>query len=116
MIIFKLIAILFLIFTPFFSQIIVKAFGLKRVKIRFLDLAFVFYFLEFILIISHFSLEFLLPYYFLFLSVISLVISILQVKKNKEFTYKGFFKVFWRIGFFYSLLAYFSLVITLFVI
>ncbi|MCK1192156.1 DUF3397 domain-containing protein [Streptococcus uberis] len=114
MITYKLIALLFIVLTPLFSQIMVKLFRLEHYGIKFPDLAFVLFALEIALVSGKFYDNNLLPYYFIVLSLLAIAISLTLVMKSQKFHYPRFFKLFWRIGFLITLFAYLVLVILIF--
>lgn len=113
---YKFIALLLLVLTPIFSYIIVKLFGLNRLKLLFPDVAFPLYVLEIILVSDKFLTHGLLPYLISLFSLLALAIAAFLIFKKHRFSYKRFIKLFWRVGFLVSLLFYFGLVIYIFLI
>ncbi|WMB28512.1 DUF3397 domain-containing protein [Streptococcus didelphis] len=106
MITYKLIAVLFILITPIFSHILVSLFRVGTYGIKFPDLAFLLFALEFILVSGKFFAHNLLPYYLIALSCLAIIISLVLVIKKQDFQYPRFLKLFWRIGF---LLTFFSI-------
>lgn len=113
---YKFIALLLLVLTPIFSYIIVKLFGLNRLKLLFPDVAFPLYVLEIILVSDKFLTHGLLPYLISLFSLLALTIAAFLIFKKHRFSYKRFIKLFWRVGFLVTLLFYFGLVIYIFLI
>ncbi|MCS4488701.1 DUF3397 domain-containing protein [Streptococcus sciuri] len=114
--IYKFIALLLLVLTPIFSSIIVNLLGLKRFKWLFSDIAFPLYILEIFLLSSKFLAHGLFPYLISLFSFSALMIAIFLILKKHHFSYRRFVKLFWRVGFLIASLAYFGLVIYIFLI
>lgn len=107
----KIIAILFLLLTIIISIIAVKFFKLRKYGRNFADIAFPLYALEFYLISDRIYYSSLLPHLLLALSLLSMGLCAFFLFKKKEFSYKRFFKVFWRASFILTFFMYLALVI-----
>lgn len=116
MMIYKLIALAFVILTPIFSQIIISLFKLKKHGILFTDLSFPLFALEIFLVSSKFLTHSLIPYYLIALSLLAILLTIHLIRRTENFSYKRFFKFFWRIGFFLTLAFYLVLLVIIFII
>lgn len=112
----KIIAILFVFLTLAISIIIVKVFNLKKYGRNFADIAFPLYAFEFYLISDKMYYNSLLPHLMLSLSLLSLGLCTFFLIKKKSFSYKRFFKVFWRSGFILTFFMYLALVIAVLVL
>ena len=112
---YKIIAILFLVLTPFFAQILIKLFELKRFGLLFTDLAFPLYAFEAFLLIKKFQIQGFLPIYFILLSLLTLILIFQITRKGQFFTYRRFIKLFWRIGFILTVISYLVLTIFIFI-
>lgn len=112
----KIIAILFVFLTLAISIIIVKVFNLKKYSRNFADIAFPLYAFEFYLISDKMYYNSLLPYLILALSILALSISLFFLLIRKSFSYKRFFKIFWRSGFILTFFMYLALVIAVLVL
>lgn len=107
----KIIAVLFIFLTLAISIIAVKFFKLHKYGRNFADIAFPLYALEFYLISDRIYYSSLLPHLTLALSLLSMGLCAFFLFKKKEFSYKRFFKVFWRAGFILTFFMYLALVI-----
>lgn len=117
MMIFKILAASFIVMTPLFGFAITKIFKLDRYKINFADLALPLFIFEIVIVSQKFFVHSFLPHYLCLMSLLAIGVAIGLFRKNKsQFSYKRFFKFFWRTGFIASLLFYIALVIAIFVI
>ncbi|NQJ21989.1 DUF3397 family protein [Streptococcus suis] len=107
----KIAAVLFVVLTLTISIIFVKIFGLQKRGGNFADLAFPMFAFEFYLISDKMYYNSLLPHLILSLSLLSLGLCIFFLIKKKSFSYKRFFKIFWRSGFILTFFMYLALVI-----
>ncbi|HFI0420751.1 TPA: DUF3397 domain-containing protein [Streptococcus suis] len=107
----KIIAVLFIFLTLAISIITVKFFRLQKYGRNFADIAFPLYALEFYLISDRIYYSSLLPHLLLALSLLSMGLCAFSLFKKKEFSYKRFFKVFWRASFILTFFMYLALVI-----
>ncbi|HEM6392819.1 TPA: DUF3397 family protein [Streptococcus suis] len=107
----KIAAVLFVFLTLAISIIVVKVFKLHRYGRNFADIAFPLYALEFYLISDRVYYSSLLPHLLLALSLLSMGLCAFFLFKKKEFSYKRFFKVFWRASFILTFFMYLALVI-----
>ncbi|NQG98003.1 DUF3397 domain-containing protein [Streptococcus suis] len=114
MIILKIASILFLILTLAASIIAVKLFGLEKKGWNFADIAFPLYFIESYIISDRMFYHSLLPHLVLLLGLLAIGIASFFLLKKRSFSYRRFFKFFWRSGFILTFLFYLALVITLF--
>ncbi len=56
----------------------------------------------------------ILPYYFLIISVLALILLLLDLFYYKAFSYKRFFKLFWRITFVTTLALYIAMIVMIY--
>ena len=56
----------------------------------------------------------ILPYYFLIISSLALIILLLDLFYYKEFRYRRFLKLFWRIAFIITFVLYIAMIIMIF--
>ncbi|HEM6088814.1 TPA: DUF3397 family protein [Streptococcus suis] len=112
----KIIAILFVFLTLAISIIIVKVFNLKKYGRNFADIAFPLYAFEFYLISDKMYYNSLLPHLTLSLSLLSLGLCAFFLLNKRSFSYKRFFKFFWRSGFILTFFMYLALVIAVLVL
>ncbi|HEM5085584.1 TPA: DUF3397 domain-containing protein [Streptococcus suis] len=110
----KIVAFLFIFLTLAISIIAVKFFRLQNRGWNFADIAFPLYALEFYLISDMIYYSSLLPHLLLALSFLSMGLCAFFLFRKKEFSYKHFFKVFWRASFILTFLMYLALVIAVF--
>ncbi|HEL2202215.1 DUF3397 domain-containing protein [Streptococcus suis] len=110
----KIVAFLFIFLTLAISIIAVKFFRLQNRGWNFADIAFPLYALEFYLISDMIYYSSLLPHLLLALSFLSMGLCAFFLFRKKEFSYKRFFKVFWRASFILTFLMYLALVIAVF--
>ncbi|HFU4002009.1 TPA: DUF3397 domain-containing protein [Streptococcus suis] len=107
----KIIAVLFIFLTLAISIIAIKFFRLQKYGRNFADIAFPLYALEFYLISDRMYYNSLLPHLTLALSLLSIGLCIFFLLRKRSFSYKRFFKIFWRSGFILTFLMYLALVI-----
>ncbi len=110
----KIASILFIFLTLTISIIIVKIFRLQKRGWNFADIAFPLFAFEFYLISDKTYYNSLLPHLVLTLAILSIGLAIFFLLKKKDFTYKRFFKIFWRSSFILTFLLYLALVIAVF--
>lgn len=111
MIFIKIAAILFIFLTLAISIILVKLFRLQKRGWNFADLAFPLFAFEFYLISDKVYYSSLLPHLVLALAILAFGLCLFFLLKKRDFTYKRFFKVFWRASFILTFLMYLALVI-----
>ncbi|CYV01459.1 DUF3397 domain-containing protein [Streptococcus suis] len=107
----KIVAFLFIFLTLAISIIAVKFFRLQNRGWNFADIAFPLYAIEFYLISDRIYYSSLLPHLLLALSFLSMGLCAFFLFRKKEFSYKRFFKVFWRASFILTFFMYLALVI-----
>ncbi|HEM3702884.1 TPA: DUF3397 domain-containing protein [Streptococcus suis] len=107
----KIAAVLFVFLTLTISIIIVKIFGLQKHGRNFADIAFPMFAFEFYLISDKMYYSSLLPHLLLALSILALAICLFFLFVRKTFSYRRFFKIFWRSGFLLTFFMYLALVI-----
>lgn len=107
----KIVAFLFIFLTLAISIIAVKFFRLQNRGWNFADIAFPLYAFEFYLISDRIYYSSLLPHLLLALSFLSMGLCAFFLFRKKEFSYKRFFKVFWRASFILTFFMYLALVI-----
>ncbi|WP_432579360.1 DUF3397 domain-containing protein [Streptococcus agalactiae] len=113
--IYKIIASLFLVLIPIFSQVLVKIFKLKKFNIMFPDIAFPIFVFLIPLISSSLLKQNLLPYYLILISLLAIGITIKLLRTKTFFSYKRFLKLFWRSGFILTFLFYLGLLVIIFI-
>lgn len=114
MIFLKIAAILFLILSIVLSVITVRFLGLQKKGWNFADIAFPILIISFYLISDKAYYHSLLPQLAFGLSLLAMGITFYFLTQRRDFTYKGFFKFFWRAGFLLTFLIYLALIISLF--
>ncbi|MDG3131639.1 DUF3397 domain-containing protein [Streptococcus suis] len=107
----KIISILFIFLTLTISVIIVKLLQLRKKGWNFADIAFPLYAFQFYIVSDKAYYNSLLPHLVLSLTLLATGLALFFLFKKKEFSYKRFFKVFWRAGFILTFLMYLALVI-----
>lgn len=107
----KIISILFIFLTLTISFIIVKLLQLRKKGWNFADIAFPLYAFQFYIVSDKAYYNSLLPHLVLSLALLATGLALFFLFKKKEFSYKRFFKVFWRAGFILTFLMYLALVI-----
>ncbi|HEL2051236.1 TPA: DUF3397 domain-containing protein [Streptococcus suis] len=107
----KIVAFLFIFLTLAISIIAVKFFRLQKRGWNFADIAFPLYAIEFYLISDKAYYNSLLPQLVLALSLLAIGLCGFFLFRKKEFSYKRFFKVFWRASFILTFFMYLALVI-----
>ena len=106
---YKLMAIAFIFLTLIFSYIIVSTFHLRRFGINLADIALPLFAVEIVLVSAKFY-----THSFLAMSILSLILAIRQIRKRKTFSFRRFFKFFWRSGFILTFFFYLATVIAAF--
>lgn len=109
-------SILFIVLTLTIAIILVKLLALKKKGWNFADIAFPMFVFEFYLISDKAYYHSLIPHLFLSLSILAIAIATYFLVKKRDFTYRRFFKFFWRAGFLLTFFLYLALVISLFFI
>lgn len=116
MIFYKILALSFLFLTPLFGLALVKLFGLERFKINFADLAVPVFIFEIVVVSQKFFIHSYLPHYLIVLSLVAIGASLWLYKtKWEKFTYRRFFKIFWRLSFIFSFFFYLTVIIAIFI-
>lgn len=114
---YQLLALALLFLTPTLSFIITKIFQLDKLGLRFPDLAFPLFAGEIVYVSSRFFTHSLLPHYLIGLALLAIFSSIwLLNKQPNHFSYRRFFKVFWRTGFLVTLVFYIATLVAIFLI
>lgn len=113
MFVLKIAAVALIFLNLIVSIILAKLLLFKRFGLKFSDLAFPLFALEFYLLSDRFFYHSLLPELIFALSLLAIGIAISFLGKRKPFFYPIFFKYFWRIGFLLMFLLYLALVITI---
>ncbi|HEK9991454.1 DUF3397 domain-containing protein [Streptococcus equi subsp. zooepidemicus] len=116
MIIYKLTALAFIILTPLFSMIMISLLRLGRRGIKFPDLALPLFVFDIVIVSGKFFTHHLLPYYLIVMSLLAIVMALLLIIRIQQFSYRRFFKLFWRVGFLVTLLFYLMLVGLIFIV
>ncbi|MGT2926670.1 DUF3397 family protein [Streptococcus cuniculipharyngis] len=112
---YKFLALGLLVLTPLLSLLITKLFQLDKLGLRFPDLAFPLFAGQIIYLSGHFFTHSLLPHYAIALALLAICAAIwLLNKQPNHFSYRRFFKVFWRTGFLVTLVFYLSMLIAIF--
>ncbi|MFC5630894.1 MULTISPECIES: DUF3397 domain-containing protein [Streptococcus] len=116
MMFYKILAAAFLFLTPLFGLALVKLFGLERFKINFADLALPVLMFEIVMVSQKFFVHSYLPHYLIVLALVAIgVVYWLFRKDGEHFSYRRFFKFFWRLSFIFSFFFYLAVVIAVFV-
>ena len=104
---YKILAVALLFITPLFAIILTKVFGLRKRGILFTDLALVFYAAEAVWLSGIFFTHLILPAYLLLMALLAVGLVVFMLYRYKKpFTYRHFFKLFWRMGFLATLAFY----------
>lgn len=109
----KIAAIALIFLNIIVSVIIAKLFRFKRFGLKFSDLAFPLFVLEFYLISDRFFYHSLLPELVFALSLLAIATAVYFLRKRRNFHYMKFLKYFWRSGFLLMSVLYLALVITI---
>ncbi|MGQ7462339.1 DUF3397 domain-containing protein [Streptococcus suis] len=107
----KIVVVLFVFLTLAISIIVVRVFKLQKYGRNFADIAFPLYAIEFYLISDRMYYNSLLPHLVLALSLLSIGLCAFFLLRMRSFSYKRFFKIFWRSGFILTFFMYLVLVI-----
>lgn len=105
----KLIAVLFLFLSLGLSLVLVSFFGLKRFRIHPVDLFFPLLAVSFYIVSDQAFYHSLIPILTLVLSIILLGVSVHFIRSKETFPYQQVVKIFWRIGFIFTLALYLAL-------
>lgn len=116
MITYKIIALSFVIITPITAQILVKLTKLDRLGFYMPDLALPLFALQLTLLSSKFFLHHFLPHYTLAMAILALMVAVSLLFKTKDFAYRRFVKLFWRIGSILTFIAYLITVVMIFTV
>ncbi|MGT2949867.1 hypothetical protein BU202_00895 [Streptococcus cuniculi] len=116
MIFLKIASILFLILSLIVSITAVKVFHLQKKGWNFADIAFPILAFEFYLISDKVYYHSFLPQLILAFSILVLAIVCFLLFKKRKFSYRRFFKFFWRAGFILTFFLYLALIIAIFTI
>lgn len=111
---FKVLSASLIILTPIFTYIICIFFKLGHLGIKFPDITIPLYVLEMIICSSQFFDHSFLYYYLIAVSLLAILVASWQFLRNKTFTYKRWFKFFWRLNFFLTFVAYLATLILMF--
>ena len=113
----KIIATLY----PLLSWIVlVFAFKFLRIrqltnrKLRIPDIFVLFLVFGLQLFSEQFTAINILPYYFLIISILALVLLLLDLFYFKDFKYKRFFKLFWRLTFVITFALYIAMIVMIY--
>lgn len=112
MLLLKIAAVAFIFLNLIVSAILAKLWRFKRFGLKFSDLAFPLFALEFYLISDRFFYHSALPELVLALSLLAIGTAVYFLRKKRDFLYTKFLKYFWRSGFLLMLVLYLALVIT----
>ncbi len=111
---FKVLSASLLILTPIFTYIICKFFKLGLLGIKFPDITVPLYILEIIVASSEFFKHSFIYYYLIAISILAIIVACWQFLKNKSFTYKRWFKFFWRLNFFLTFFFFLATILLIF--
>ena len=113
---YKLLGLALFILTPFFTLIIARLLRLRRRGILFTDLTLPLYAFECIWLSGFFFVHLLLPVYLVIMALLAIMLTIWLLYKQKEaYTYRRFFKLFWRMAFLITLIFYAVVLVTMFI-
>lgn len=116
MILERIIIVASLFVLPLLAQLFIKVTHLNKKGLLLTDLTTFFYGLALVYLTRHLKQAGILPFYFLSLSLLALIVSNGFLWKTKAFSYRRFGKYFWRVAFFISLAFYLGMVIVSFLI
>lgn len=113
MILLKIIAVSLVFLIPIGSAVTVKWLGLRKKGWNLADLAFPLFSLSFYQVSDRMYYHSLLPQLVLAVALLAIAICLYFLLKKRTFSYRRFFKFFWRSGFILTFLLYLALVIAL---
>ncbi|WP_261379151.1 DUF3397 domain-containing protein [Streptococcus sp. sy004] len=115
--IYKIVATALFVLIPLVSFLITKFCQLHRLGLKFPDLAFPALSVAAFFLSKQFFLHSLLPHYLILLSLLAIFVSFWLLNKQPNyFSYKAFFKLFWRTGFLVTLVFYLGMLVMIFLL
>ncbi len=103
------VAIVYFFLIPFLAQSLVRYFDLKRFSIKFPDLSLPFLAVAIIYISGRYFTHNFFPQYLLMMCLLAIATCLFILRKAgkiKIFSYKRFFKLFWRMGYLLTAIFY----------
>lgn len=116
MTIYKFLALGFIFLTLAFSYVIWAVFRLRRYGLNPLDLSLPLYAIEIVLVSGYFFTHSYLAIYAFLMALLAMIVTFHQLMKKKQFTYRRFFKLYWRLGFFVTFATYLFTVLAVFIL
>lgn len=107
MIIYNTFALLLSITIPSLARLLLILTKAKRWKINTADLSLPFYAVALVLVSKTYFTNSFLPHYLAAMALLAIITCAVLIKKQADFSYRRFTKIYWRLGFFLTLLAYF---------
>lgn len=114
MTIYHFLAISLLVTLPALAHIILKLLPIQPKNLLVTDLTLPLYALALVLVSKSFFGNSFLPHYLVLMAVLALLLTLFVLQTSKDFSYRRWFKLFWRWGFFLTLFAYLLTLVTLF--
>ncbi|WP_019781438.1 DUF3397 domain-containing protein [Streptococcus sobrinus] len=102
-------AVLYFFIIPFLAQSLVRYFVLKRFSIKFPDLSLPFLAVAIIYISGRYFTHNFFPQYLLMMCMLAIATCLFILRKAGKiriFSYKRFFKLFWRMGYLLTAIFY----------
>ncbi|MGT2930669.1 DUF3397 family protein [Streptococcus dentasini] len=107
-------AVFYFFLIPFLAQSLVRYFDLKRFSIKFPDLSLPFLAWAIIYVSGIYFSHSFLPQYLLMMCLLAIATCLFILRRTgkiKVFSYKRFFKLFWRMGYLLTAIFYIVTVI-----
>lgn len=115
--IYKIVAVALLFLIPVLSFLVTKFCQLSKLGLKFPDLAFPALGTAVFLISKEFFVHSLLPHYLILLSLLAIFVCLFLLNKQPNyFSYKDFFKLFWRTGFVVTTVFYLGMLVMIFLL
>lgn len=116
MMIYKLLAASLVFTLPLLAQGIHTAIPLKTKTFLVTDLTWPLYALSLVLVSKSFFGNSFLPHYLVLVAVLSIILTLWLAKASDHFSYRKWFKLFWRWNFFLALFAYLLTLLAIFLL
>lgn len=114
MIIYRLFAVTWLLTIPVLAHSLLTLTRLKRFKLTIADLALPLYAVALVRVSDTFFTHSFLPHYLAAMALLAIVTCLFLLQKHRNFSLRRFIKLFWRLGFFVTLLAYLVTLVLIF--
>lgn len=106
MTIYHFFALSLLVTLPVLAQFILILLPIQPKTLMVTDLALPLYALALVLVSKRFFSNSFLPHYLVLMAVLALILTTFVLRTTKDFSYRRWFKLFWRWGFFVTFFAY----------